>query len=81
MNANEVIANRAIELAGGQRGGKKPIHPDDDVNMSQSSNDTFPTAMHIAAATVLNEKLIPAAEVPLGRRISKGSSSGDNDKT
>ena len=60
MNANEVIANRAIELAGGQKGSKKPIHPNDDVNMSQSSNDTFPTAMHIAAAIVLNEKLIPA---------------------
>jgi fumarate hydratase class II len=55
MNANEVIANRAIELAGGQRGSKEPIHPNDDVNMSQSSHDTFPTAMHIAAAIVLNE--------------------------
>jgi fumarate hydratase, class II len=62
MNANEVIANRAIELAGGQRGSKKPIHPNDDVNMSQSSNDTFPTAMHIAAAIVLNERLLPALE-------------------
>jgi fumarate hydratase class II len=62
MNANEVIANRAIELAGGQKGSKKPIHPNDDVNMSQSSNDTFPTAMHIAGAIVLNEKLIPALE-------------------
>ena len=50
MNVNEVIANRAIELAGGERGGKAPIHPNDHVNMSQSSNDTFPTAMHIAAA-------------------------------
>jgi fumarate hydratase class II len=60
MNANEVIANRAIELAGGQKGSKKTIHPNDHVNMSQSSNDTFPTAMHIAAAIVLNEKLIPA---------------------
>ena len=50
MNANEVISNRAIELAGGELGSKKPIHPNDDVNMSQSSNDTFPTAMHIAAA-------------------------------
>ena len=60
MNANEVIANRAIELAGGQKGSKKPIHPNDDVNMSQSSNDTFPTAMHIAAAIALNEALIPA---------------------
>ena len=50
MNANEVISNRAIELAGGKLGSKKPIHPNDDVNMSQSSNDTFPTAMYIAAA-------------------------------
>jgi fumarate hydratase class II len=55
MNANEVIANRAIELAGGQKGSKKPIHPNDHVNMSQSSNDTFPTAMHIAAAERMNE--------------------------
>ena len=50
MNVNEVISNRAIELAGGEMGSKKPIHPNDDVNMSQSSNDTFPAAMHIAAA-------------------------------
>jgi fumarate hydratase class II len=62
MNANEVISNRAIELAGGKKGSKKPIHPNDDVNMSQSSNDTFPTAMHIAAATVLKEALIPALQ-------------------
>jgi fumarate hydratase, class II len=54
MNANEVISNRAIELAGGVMGSKKPIHPNDDVNMSQSSNDTFPTAMHIAAAEQMN---------------------------
>jgi fumarate hydratase, class II len=60
MNANEVISNRAIELAGGVMGSKKPIHPNDDVNMSQSSNDTFPTAMHIAAATRVAEGLIPA---------------------
>ena len=58
MNANEVISNRAIEVAGGVLGSKKPIHPNDDVNMSQSSNDTFPTAMHIAAAEEMN-KLIP----------------------
>src|SRR5437763_9687625 len=58
MNANEVISNRAIELAGGVMGSKKPIHPNDDVNMSQSSNDTFPAAMHIAAAEQMN-KLIP----------------------
>jgi len=61
MNANEVISNRAIELAGGVMGSKQPIHPNDDVNMSQSSNDTFPTAMYIAAAEQLN-KLIPAVE-------------------
>jgi fumarate hydratase class II len=61
MNANEVISNRAIELAGGVLGSKKPVHPNDDVNMSQSSNDTFPTAMHIAAAEQLNA-LIPAVE-------------------
>jgi fumarate hydratase, class II len=60
MNANEVISNRAIELAGGERGSKKPIHPNDDVNMSQSSNDTFPTAMHIAAAEEITQHLIPA---------------------
>src|SRR6202166_52644 len=62
MNANEVISNRAIEMAGGVLGSKKPIHPNDDVNMSQSSNDTFPTAMHIAAATRVEEALIPAVE-------------------
>src|SRR6202049_1777040 len=60
MNVNEVIFNRAIELAGGQLGSKKPIHPNDDVNMSQSSNDTFPTAMHIAAAERVKNALIPA---------------------
>ena len=62
MNANEVISNRAIEIAGGVMGSKKPIHPNDDVNMSQSSNDTFPAAMNIAAATQVVEKLIPATE-------------------
>jgi fumarate hydratase class II len=60
MNANEVIANRAIELAGGVRGSKDPVHPNDHVNMSQSSNDTFPAAMHIAAAAGLHDELIPA---------------------
>jgi fumarate hydratase class II len=63
MNANEVISNRAIEMAGGVLGTKKPIHPNDDVNMSQSSNDTFPTAMNIAAVTVVRERLIPAVTV------------------
>jgi fumarate hydratase class II len=59
MNVNEVIANRAIELAGGELGSKSPVHPNDHVNMSQSSNDTFPTAMHIAAATAIVERLLP----------------------
>src|SRR4026208_414944 len=58
MNANEVISNRAIELAGGVLGSKQPVHPNDHVNMSQSSNDTFPTAMHIAAAEQM-QQLIP----------------------
>lgn len=62
MNANEVISNRAIELAGGVMGSKAPIHPNDDVNMSQSSNDTFPTAMHIAAAIAFHNKLIPSVQ-------------------
>ena len=53
MNVNEVISNRAIEISGGAMGSKKPIHPNDDVNKAQSSNDTFPTAMHIAAVDVL----------------------------
>lgn len=60
MNVNEVISNRAIEIAGGKLGSKKPIHPNDDVNRSQSSNDTFPTAMHIAAVESLINQLIPA---------------------
>ncbi len=59
MNTNEVISNRAIEMAGGVMGSKEPVHPNNHVNMSQSSNDTFPTAMHIAAATEVQEKLLP----------------------
>lgn len=59
MNANEVISNRAIEIAGGILGSKKPIHPNDDVNKAQSSNDTFPTAMHIAAVEEIHRRLIP----------------------
>ena len=62
MNVNEVISNRAIEIAGGEMGSKKPIHPNDHVNMSQSSNDTFPAAMHIAAAQRVNNALIPAVK-------------------
>src|SRR5947209_12309222 len=61
MNANEVISNRAIEMAGGELGSKKPVHPNDDVNLSQSSNDTFPTAMHIAAAEQMR-KLVPEVQ-------------------
>jgi fumarate hydratase class II len=60
MNANEVISNRAIEMLGGVMGSKKPVHPNDHVNMSQSSNDTFPTAMHIACAEEVTHRLIPA---------------------
>ena len=60
MNANEVISNRAIEMAGGVMGSKDPVHPNDDVNMSQSSNDTFPTAMHIAAVEEITHRLLPA---------------------
>lgn len=60
MNTNEVISNRAIEIAGGELGSKDPIHPNDHVNMSQSSNDTFPTAMHIAAYEMIEQQLLPA---------------------
>jgi fumarate hydratase, class II len=63
MNVNEVIASRANELAGGTRGGKSPIHPNDDVNLSQSSNDTFPTAMHIAIAGRIDSDLLPAIAI------------------
>jgi len=63
MNANEVISNRAIEIAGGVMGSKKPVHPNDDVNRGQSSNDTFPTAMHIAAVEVIHDRLLPAVRL------------------
>jgi fumarate hydratase, class II len=62
MNVNEVIANRAIELAGGKLGSKDPVHPNDHVNMSQSSNDTFPTAMHVASVLELERRMLPAVE-------------------
>jgi fumarate hydratase, class II len=62
MNANEVISNRAIEMLGGEMGSKKPVHPNDHVNMSQSSNDTYPTAMHIAAAEEIVHRLLPALQ-------------------
>src|SRR6202012_3663527 len=62
MNANEVISNRALESMGGVMGSKKPVHPNDHVNMSQSSNDTYPTAMHVAAAEEVTHRLIPALQ-------------------
>jgi len=70
MNANEVIANRAIELSGGKIGSKKPIHPNDHVNMGQSSNDVIPAAIHVAAAEALQADLIPALE-QLGDALAK----------
>jgi fumarate hydratase class II len=69
MNANEVISNRAIEILGGERGSKKPVHPNDHVNMSQSSNDCFPTAMHIACAEEIRRRLLPAL-ASLGTALS-----------
>ena len=62
MNVNEVIGNRAIQLVGGELGSKEPVHPNDDVNLCQSSNDTFPTAMHIAAVQAIHERLLPPVE-------------------
>src|SRR5258706_466966 len=83
MNANEVIANRAIQLAGGVIGSKKPIHPNDDVNHSQSSNDTFPTAMHIATVEAIEHKLFPAVrglrEVLVLRRVFRWVAGGTRD--
>ncbi|MEO6984654.1 MAG: class II fumarate hydratase [Paralcaligenes sp.] len=73
MNANEVIANRAIELADGIMGSKTPVHPNDHVNRGQSSNDTFPTAMHIAVAQELNRNLLPAVEKLRNTLASKAS--------
>ncbi|MCX5968224.1 MAG: class II fumarate hydratase [Cyanobacteria bacterium] len=74
MNVNEVIANRAIECSGGQLGSKTPVHPNDHVNLSQSSNDTFPAAMHLAVAIELERRLLPALEnliTALGRRAEE----------
>ena len=74
MNVNEVIANRAIEILGGKKGTKKPVHPNDHVNKSQSTNDVFPTAMHIAIAIETKNKLIPSLELlnkELKRKITQ----------
>ena len=72
MNVNEVIANRAIQMMGGQLGTKKPVHPNDHVNKSQSTNDVFPTAMHIAIAIKAREKLLPSLKI-LERELAKKS--------
>jgi fumarate hydratase, class II len=72
MNVNEVISNRAIQLAGGKLGSKKPVHPNDDVNMSQSSNDTFPTAMHIATVLEFTEHLLPSITAFRDSILTKG---------
>ena len=74
MNVNEVIANRAIQLMGGKMGSKKPIHPNDHVNKSQSTNDVFPTAMHIAIALKAREKLLPSLKI-LERELKKNAKS------
>ena len=73
MNVNEVISNRAIEMLGGERGSKKPVHPNDHVNMSQSSNDTFPTAMSIAAVTAIEERLLPEMRRLAGALAAKAN--------
>ena len=77
MNANEVIANRAIEMASGVMGSKKPVHPNDDVNRSQSSNDVFPTVMHVAAALEIRERLVPALSALRGAIEGKAAAFAD----
>jgi fumarate hydratase class II len=81
MNVNEVLSNRAIQLLGGEIGSKSPVHPNDDVNMGQSSNDTFPTAMHIAAVLELEEHLLPQAEALAAAIEAKASQWMDVVKT
>ena len=78
MNANEVIANRAIELLGGELGSKTPVHPNDDVNKSQSSNDTFPTAVHVAVVLELAERLHPAVDALVAALEAKAGELGDD---
>ncbi|MFK7989908.1 MAG: class II fumarate hydratase [Sandaracinaceae bacterium] len=77
MNVNEVIANRAIQIAGGELGSKSPVHPNDHVNRSQSSNDTFPTAMHIAAVEVVESRLIPKVEQLRDTLLAKSDAFAD----
>src|SRR3954452_11869786 len=76
MNTNEVIASRANEIATGKRGGKSPVHPNDHVNMQQSSNDVIPTAMHVSAAVAIKESLIPALE-HLAQTLSRKAAETD----
>ncbi len=77
MNANEVISNRAIEMLGGAKGSKKPVHPNDHVNMSQSSNDTYPTAMHIAAAMTARDVTLPGLQKLHGALVDKAAAFKD----
>src|SRR5204862_8082538 len=77
MNVNEVLANRASELLGGERGAKRLVHPNDDVNMGQSSNDVFPTAMHIAVARALHDQVLPAADTLRAALARKGDAFAD----
>merc|ERR1712133_160180 len=77
MNTNEVISNRAIQMLGGELGSKSPIHPNDHVNMSQSSNDTFPTAMHIAVATEVHKQLLPSLEILMNGISNKSKEFND----
>ena len=80
MNANEVIAGRANEILTGTRGGKAPVHPNDHVNKGQSSNDSFPTAMHIAAARAVDARLLPAlrTHAPPARRPGRSAGTGSS---
>ena len=77
MNGNEVISNRAIEMAGGQMGSKTPVHPNDHVNLSQSSNDTFPTAMHIAGAMAIQQRLVPSVRALRDALAAKATAYAD----
>jgi fumarate hydratase class II len=77
MNANEVISNRAIEMAGGVLGSKSPVHPNDHVNLSQSSNDTFPTAMHVAGAMAIQQRLLPSVRALRDALDAKARASAD----
>jgi fumarate hydratase class II len=81
MNVNEVIANRATQLLGGEIGSKSLVHPNDDVNLGQSSNDTFPTAMHIAAVLELQQRLLPSADALASAIEAKAAEWADVVKT